>query len=246
MSKHQQVQLLEAASVLVAMNQEADAPADANGHPSASDSPDASGSSASRDGMSSVHTSPPPPAEDEYAFMFSSREHKAQAAKRRSSNASTHSRSHQSVYSISTHTDGTSPGTPGFYLQGPGGADWKTIDDEAADLAAAVGLLSCSFGTPKTGPLGPLDEIPPVPPLPARYTNLPSQDFSANKGGHVSERGRGYSSSIRQPGLADRKSAWPPANSEDVAVDDEVDDRPSGIRGRSDEEDESVFGRMEE
>lgn len=253
MSKHQQVQLLEAASVLVAMNQDGDAvvdaPTDANGHPSSSDSPDASGSSASRDGMSSVHTSPPPPAEDEYAFMFSAREHRARAAKRRSSNASTHSRSHQSVYSISTHTDGTSPGTPGFYLQGPGGADWKTagvqVDDDAADLAAAVGLLSCSFGTPKTGPLGPSDEIPPVPPLPARYTNLPSQDLSGHKGLNMAEQaGRPYSISQRGPG--ERKSAWRPGDGEDVAVDDEADDRPSGIRSRVDEDDESIFGRMEE
>lgn len=48
-------------------------------------------------------------------------------------------------------------------------------DEDPQDLAAAVGLLSCSYGTPKHGPTGlPLD-VPPVPPLPAKYQNHRSQ-----------------------------------------------------------------------
>ena len=46
-------------------------------------------------------------------------------------------------------------------------------DEDPADLAAAVGLLSCSYGTPKTGPTGMPENIPPVPPLPAKYASHP-------------------------------------------------------------------------
>ena len=257
MSKHQQVQLLEAASVLVAMNQDgpavAEGAADSGSHPS-SDSPAASGSTGSGDGMSSVHTSPPPSAEDDDPFMYMSREHRGQPARRRDSTASTHSRSYQSVLSASTFTDATSPGTPGFHFQGSAATDWRPgmpmhaeqadDDDDAADLAAAVGLLSCSFGTPKTGPLGGADDIPPVPPLPARYVNLPSQDPSKHRASVGQQAIRGHAPSERE--LRYGNPSWRPIDGEDVAVEDESDYRPSGTKSRSDEDDDSVFGRMEE
>ena len=257
MSKHQQVQLLEAASVLVAMNQDGPAvvegAADSGSHPS-SDSPAASGSAGSGDGMSSVHTSPPPSAEDDDPFMYMSREHRGQPARRRDSTASTHSRSYQSVLSVSTFTDATSPGTPGFHVQGSAATDWRPgmpmhaeqadDDDDAADLAAAVGLLSCSFGTPKTGPLGGADDIPPVPPLPARYINLPSQDPSKHRANLGQPVIRGHATPERE--LRYGKPSWRPIDGEDVAVEDESDYRPSGTKSRSDEDDDSVFGRMEE
>lgn len=44
-------------------------------------------------------------------------------------------------------------------------------DEDPQDLAAAVGLLSCSYGTPKTGPADLPNNVPPVPPLPAKYQN---------------------------------------------------------------------------
>lgn len=44
-------------------------------------------------------------------------------------------------------------------------------DEDPADLAAAVGLLSCSYGTPNHNPVGMPNDIPPVPPLPEKYAN---------------------------------------------------------------------------
>ena len=53
-------------------------------------------------------------------------------------------------------------------------------DEDPQDLAAAVGLLSCSYGTPKSGPVGMPSDIPPVPPLPEKYaqafSNYRAQD----------------------------------------------------------------------
>lgn len=155
------MQLLEAASVLVAMNQDG-TPA----HDSDSSSPAASGSSdPHEDGVSSTETTPPPQ-RGEHTY----REHK-----RNSTASSVFSRSYQSVFSV-----GSAP-----HEQAPSHArHWSTSsnrptsantaitdtypDEDPADLAAAVGLLSCSYGTPKTGPTH-LADVPPVPPLPAKY-----------------------------------------------------------------------------
>lgn len=42
-------------------------------------------------------------------------------------------------------------------------------EEDATDLAAAVALLSCSYGTPKSGPTAMPADIPFVQPLPAIY-----------------------------------------------------------------------------
>nr|POE63129.1 hypothetical protein CFP56_04032 [Quercus suber] len=92
-SKHQQVQLLEAASVLVAMNQ--DGPEMAEKHDSDSSSPAASRSSDMQDeDSSSAETTPPPPS-DSYREV-----------KRYSNTSSAYSRSYQSqsVFSESAPT----------------------------------------------------------------------------------------------------------------------------------------------
>lgn len=242
MSKHQQVQLLEAASVLVNMNQEGSAVVEMNmethSHPS-STSPAASGSSASRDEMSSDHTTPPPGVDDEYAFTFAARERRASSAKRRSSTTSTYSRSYQSLHSVPSPWGGQSPGTSA--VDRPGAT---SVDDEA-DLAAAVGLLSCSFGTPKSGPLSALDDVPPVPPLPARYVTAPSKDHVGDDMRLSREpAGQSVPGSQRASGYGD--STWRPKEGADGAIEEEGDSRRSTGRIRSDEDDESIFGRMEE
>jgi hypothetical protein len=160
-SKHQQVQLLEAASVLVAMNQ--DGPSNDSDN---SSSPAASGSSDMRDeDLSSTETTPPP--QGDHAYRDSS--------KRFSTNSSVFSRSYQSAFSESVPEHGfshnrhwsTSSGRPltaASHL-----AESYTGNEDAQDLAAAVGLLSCSYGTPKSAPAAVPVDAPPVPPVPAKY-----------------------------------------------------------------------------
>ncbi|EMD00753.1 hypothetical protein BAUCODRAFT_29112 [Baudoinia panamericana UAMH 10762] len=161
-SKHQQVQLLEAASVLVAMNQDPTVTHDSDN----SDSPAASGSSDMRDDVSSTETTPPPQIEGP-----------DRDNKRFSNNSSVFSRSYQSVFSESAPTN-----DHGFSHR----RQWSTSsnnrpptantsiaesydDQDPQDLAAAVGLLSCSYGTPKSGSTNMPGDVPPVPPLPAKY-----------------------------------------------------------------------------
>ncbi|EME50393.1 hypothetical protein DOTSEDRAFT_69048 [Dothistroma septosporum NZE10] len=165
-SKHQQVQLLEAASVLVAMN------ADGIANDSDSSSPAASGSSDMRDEqeLSSTETTPPP--QSEHAYRDS---------KRFSNNSSLYSRSYQSVFSsesapghdngFSHHRQWSTSSNSRPLTANTSIADSYRGDEDPQDLAAAVGLLSCSYGTPKSGPTGMGNDVPPVPPLPAKYQN---------------------------------------------------------------------------
>ena len=134
-----------------------------------SSSPAASGSSEREDDLSSTETTPPPQADNAYREQ-----------KRYSNTSSAYSRSYQSVFSESAPAD-----NHGFahYRQ------WSTSsanrpltaatsiadsynDEESADVAAAMNLLSCSYsGTPKSGPIHAASDIPPVPPLPEKYAN---------------------------------------------------------------------------
>ena len=48
-------------------------------------------------------------------------------------------------------------------------------------MAAAVGLLSCSYGTPKSGAVNLPPDVPPVPPLPAQFMDFNnSRSLSGN------------------------------------------------------------------
>ena len=169
-SKHQQVQLLEAASVLMGMNKDGTPTNDSDN----SSSPAASGSSEREDGLSSAETTPPPQA-DRDSKRFSN------------TSSSAYSRSYQSVFS-----SGSMPAEYGFGHH----RHWSTssnnrpltantsiaesyTDQAPEDMTAAMNLLSCSYGTPKSGPVtGGGDDIPPVPPLPEKYAHA----FSSYRG----------------------------------------------------------------
>ncbi|KAK5173845.1 uncharacterized protein LTR77_002526 [Saxophila tyrrhenica] len=165
-SKHQQVQMLEAASVLVAMTGEAPGTTDSDN----SSSPAASGSSERDDEPSSAETTPPP-----HADMAAYRD-----SKRYSGTSSAYSRSYQSVFSESA------PNEHGFgHHRGWSSSSNRPLtaatsiaesykDEDPADLAAAVGLLSCSWGTPNQRAANLPNDIPPVPPLPEKYANFSS------------------------------------------------------------------------
>ncbi|KAK7428475.1 hypothetical protein QQZ08_004913 [Neonectria magnoliae] len=247
-SKHQQVQLLEAASVLVAMNGTANdsstTPPDSakDFHSEAeSMSPAASGYSDAAERQSSADTTPPPVTEELNVDGTSYRN------KRFSSGG--FSRSYQSAPSAGSFGNGSVPPGSGFgHFRQPSNDIRPTSSGRNAtgqddrDLAAAVELLSCSFGSnngSRTVTL-PLD-APPVPPLPAQYLD---QATPLSTAGFINS----YPS--RQPESFTRGEMRRPSedvrmegSGESVMDDDDFDMRS---RGRSEEEDDGVFGRMEE
>ncbi|KAF2198182.1 hypothetical protein GQ43DRAFT_172251 [Delitschia confertaspora ATCC 74209] len=224
-SKHQQVQLLEAASVLVAMNLEGEAVKESY---RSSMSPAASGSSDPRDDeLSSTDTTPPPQLEDHVGSYRPPFAHRS--SKRYSANSSAYSQSYQStVFSDHGHghyrqwsnvSDGR-PTTSGTSVAG----SYVDEENDQADLAAAVGLLSCSYGTPKTGPMALPPDVPPVPPLPAKFLPFNKPDSLSGTATISAQQSsiRG-SYGYRQP------------ESRDVDMDSPGYD-----------EDDGVFGKMEE
>ncbi|CAN9250526.1 unnamed protein product [Alternaria alternata] len=237
-SKHQQVQLLEAASVLVAMNKESD------GENSDRSSPPASGSSDLREELSSTETTPPPQLDDHAVGSYPHSHFGTRSIKRYSANSSAYSQSYQSTV-FSDNGNGhfrqwsnvsDRPTTSGTSVAG----SYHDDGNDHADLAAAVGLLSCSYGTPKTGPTALPPDVPPVPPLPAKYFDLNARTLSG-------------STTVQAQQSSIRNSYRHNSESKDVDMDDdhfadEEDYRYSNSRsrGRIDEDDDEIFGRMEE
>ncbi|KAL9039028.1 MAG: hypothetical protein Q9214_005043 [Letrouitia sp. 1 TL-2023] len=246
-SKHQQVQLLEAATVLVGMNQ------DTCGLPETAKTTDSDNSSASPvasasselhdDYISSAETTPPPISEQPY--FQEGLNHGMY--KRHSGASSAFSRSYQSAPSSSfvtssEHLSGTSYGQQRPSTSGAVPPSHLAVDDDTAGLAAAVDTL-CSLGTPRSGPVHLPPDVPPVPPLPAQYASQIINKFSG---------------SVSTP--TQRDLGLPPYSAQRVSnerniqrrgdqraySDDEDFDRTSITHNKSDDEEEGVFGRMEE
>ncbi|KAF2805063.1 uncharacterized protein BDZ99DRAFT_511180 [Mytilinidion resinicola] len=183
-SKHQQVQLLEAASVLVAMNQEGES--GNSDHSSAS--PAASGSSDLRDDELSSTDTTPPPQPDEVIGSYSTSRSNSGRSKRFSATSSAYSQSYQSTSAFSDvgqnhsshYRQWSNDGRPTTSGTSVAGSNYD--DEDQADLAAAVGLLSCSYGTPKSGPAALGFDVPPVPPLPARFLGMNKDVDMHNEG----------------------------------------------------------------
>lgn len=233
-SKHQQVQLLEAASVLVAMNQD--------GTDSDHSSPPASGSDL-RDELSSTDTTPPPQADDHAVGSFPRLSYGNRPSKRFSGNSSAYSQSYQSaVFSDGGHNRQWSnvsdrPTTSGTSVAG----SYREDENDQADLAAAVGLLSCSYGTPKTGPVALSPDIPPVPPLPAKFL-----DFGQGPSISGSTTVTAQQSSLRRSNFYGHESRDVDMDGESFADEDDYRHGNAHNRGRVDEDDDAFFGRMEE
>ncbi|KAL4890756.1 hypothetical protein BDV59DRAFT_183577 [Aspergillus ambiguus] len=262
-SKHQQVQLLEAASVLVNMNQ--DGP-EADSEVSSA-SPDAS--SEVRDGLSSAETTPPPMDEDDDdddddEMLIEP----ATGAKRYSvGNISAHfSHSYQSGPS-SSFTGSAPWASPAFSHfrhssidTRPSTAEAKLHEDDEADLAAAIGL--CNFGTPRTRPVPMSPSVPPVPPLPSRFldqnhsatNHSQSLDQSKTKGpadtAFLGSSANLFPSLSYNPSLSYKVSDEREARMGDADratrqtrnADVDFGNRPAA----ADDDDDGVFGRMEE
>jgi len=240
-SKHQQVQLLEAASVLLTMNQDGTTPPDsAKDFQSDQDSSSPAASSEHHDGTSSADTTPPPQTDmfNVYSGSYTGR-HK------RYSSGHSFSRSYQSAPSANLLNSGSVPKVSGFgHYRQPSHerplSSGISRNHEDEGLAAAVELLSCSFGstgTPRTIPVTLPEDAPPVPHIPARY--LSESNFSGTTL-TPSQHPRQTESFTRHQVHLDSDVKM---EEESVVDDDDYDQRS---RGRSDEDDDGVFGRMEE
>ncbi|KAL5366401.1 hypothetical protein BJX96DRAFT_169894 [Aspergillus floccosus] len=260
-SKHQQVQLLEAASVLVNMNQ--DGP-EADSEVSSA-SPDAS--SEVRDGLSSAETTPPPMDEDDDDDDDDMLIEPPTGGKRYSvGNISAHfSHSYQSGPS-SSFTGSAPWASPAFSHfrhssidTRPSTAEAKLHEDDEADLAAAIGL--CTFGTPRTGPVAMSPSVPPVPPLPSRFLDQNgsasnhSQSLDPSKTKGPADPAILGSSATLFPSLSYNPSlSYKVSDEREVRMGDA--DRATrqtrnadvdfGNRPAADDDDDGVFGRMEE
>ena len=241
-SKHQQVQLLQAASVLVGMNQDAIAAEDTT-RPTESDhssaSPAASGSSDVREEeyyISSAETTPPPMSE-QYGVIEDADNGRS---KRYSGSSSSFSRSYQSAPSFSLPASSNLHQLQQQRRPSSSGLATAEIDEDEAGLVAAVESL-CSFNTPKKSLNRLPDDVPPVPPVPAMY-----REYNANQSsgtlGHAPELGLSLPS--YQPLSDERDMKMEHRHVGSVHGDYDYDDRPVS-HGRSDEEDDDIFGAME-
>lgn len=225
-SKHQQVQLLEAASVLCTMNVGGPVEQDIINIESegSSASPVLSGISDPHEDLSSTETTPPPIGDGAFPIPNS---------KRYSTSSTNYSRSYHSIGSVPS----VSPGLRPHRLSG---ADYRptTSGTDDTGLAAAAELLN--FGTPRTRPTQVSPDIPPVPPLPERYQ-------AANR-----LSGMGATPTMFNPlGMHPTALTQQLSDERDIkmAQSSEGRNRDSGLGFKETsniDEDEGMFGRMEE
>ncbi|MBE3045052.1 hypothetical protein IMZ48_21350 [Candidatus Bathyarchaeota archaeon] len=247
-SKHQQVQLLEAASVLVTMNNMAsgdemdaeDAPPNVVTPPDStrgvfpsdgeSASPTASGYSEMNERQSSADTTPPPHPE---GFAHHMPEY---ISKRYNGGGISYQSTPASAFAGSAPNSASAgfghARQPSQDRRPPSSGKNATGQDDS-ELAAAVELLSCSFNS--NGVRVPHD-APPVPPLPAQYLD---QAASLSSPGFLS------SFPSRQPESFTRgETRTIDTRMEDNADSGVEDEEEHHVRARSDEDDDGVFGRM--
>ncbi|RKF55733.1 putative c2h2 finger domain protein [Erysiphe neolycopersici] len=241
-SKHQQVQLLEAASVLLNMTQDVAT----NISPTQdfySDRDSVSASSEQNDHLGSADTTPPPQTE-----MYNTSSKSRYISEEYNKIYDGHHLSHSFRSASSTDFFGRELLSSAFseenckiyfdtYQTPP--ENGRNYEDES--LASAVQLLSCSFGstgnsmpTTKTYP----QQIPPVPSLPKHYLDndyFPNSRFTP---GHLPQQPESYTRS--QVNYSEDVQM---ENGEITTDDEEYDQRSSG---RSNEDDEGIFGRMED
>lgn len=235
------------------MNQDGSIPSDLaknsdSDHSSAS--PAASGASEpNEDDVSSAESTPPPMNEHAYTTDSSG----VARPKRYSLNSSAFSRSYQSAPS-SSFIAGSVPSGTSYgqhygpnYQRRPSTSDVSymghaNVDEDEAGLAAAVESL-CSFGTPRTGPVHLPADIPPVPPLPARYAAQNSFRLSGTISTPMLQQGLGVPPPLTHC-LSDKRDVRM-GEGQAADVDDDYD-HGSYSRGRSEEDDDGVFGSMEE
>ncbi|KAK6380651.1 hypothetical protein LTS17_004851 [Exophiala oligosperma] len=214
-SKHQQVQLLEAASVLCNMTSEGSplTPSDLEAaviDPSegSSASPGFS-SSEMHDDVSSVETTPPPMSEAAYPVPD---------AKRFSVSSNGFSRSYRSIPSSSYTESVLSPGLP---PQRFSGVDFRpsTSGTDDGSLAAATAGLTFN-GTPRTKPTYLGADVPPVPPLPQQYQSFNSKSSDSTLTNVYNPLLQMHPPTLTQ-NLSDERSYRENEEDKDIAMEDE-------------------------
>lgn len=135
----------------------------------------------------------------------------------------------------------------------PSTANTKLHDDDEADLAAAIGL--CNFGTPRTGPTPLSPSIPPVPQLPNRH--LDASSVAVGQQSQSLDQSRAPADAAFPGSIPNMflSVSYNPALSYKVSDEREVRrtsrqnrnaDVDFGSRPAPDDDDDGVFGRMEE
>jgi hypothetical protein len=242
-SKHQQVQLLEAARVLMDFKKEDAIDADPSAiSPRAPGAPD--------DYLEESEESPSPRPEGDVT------ESDGPQTKRLSSNSSTYSRSYESsVFSdgrgLASHRRQWSSDANGRPTTSGTSVTSSLTDDELEQTAAT--LLSCSYGRrpsvlmqPVFGQDHAMSDVPPVPPVPARFQLKESATLTDNQ---LSGSGSTIRGGTVLPASYDSNVRGERFGTEDVEMEDE-DDTQSHVMThgptRHLEEDYGIFGRMDE
>ena len=224
------------------MNQDAIVAEDTT-KPSESDhssaSPAASGFSDVREEeyyISSAETTPPPMIEH-YSVVEDADNGRN---RRNSGNSSSFSRSYQSAPSFSLPAGNNLSHYQQQRRPSSSGVTSADVDEDEAGLVAAVESL-CSFGNSRKGLVQLPDDVPPVPPVPAMY-----RDYNANKlsGSLNPAPESGSSLPSYQPLSDERDMEMGNRHAAHIHEDYDYDDRPIS-HGRSDEEDDDIFGAME-
>ncbi|KAI9645782.1 hypothetical protein NHQ30_005215 [Ciborinia camelliae] len=241
-SKHQQVQILEAATVLMEMNQNTP-PDSAKGFQSDdqdSASPAASGSDDHEINRASSADTTPPSANmrQAYGSYNSSKSYPVNGEYHIPSGRSTSGGSFSIAFGHSRQQSHEHrPQSSGM-----------NGNQEDEGLTSAIKLLSCGFaspGTPLSGLLIP-EDIPPVPDIPAEYR---LDDFTGSFTPSFPRQRESFARESFTRGSYDRHQIHRDGDVQmedgDESVGDE-DDYDQRSRGRSDEDDDGVFGRMEE
>lgn len=236
-SKHQQVQLLEAASVLVAMNNQMTSPPESARETSPSVS---GGSSEQMDGRSSANTTPPPHMETmtsgeggRYHFSplspFNGDMYGGGLAH------SLHAAPSESSYATSV-PHGSGFGYYRQYLEPSPPPAGSSMSGEADHLVKGVAMLSCSYNSNNGSQAGQLaQDIPEIPPIPAHFLGQASLGASPFLSSFPTQAPESFTRGDRRQG------------SEDIRMEN-GDDDDMRSRARSDEYDvnDGFFGRMEE
>lgn len=166
-SKHQQVQLLEAAQVLVNMNND---PKDGSSVSESAIQESESSDSAAQSGMSDIHD------DDASSRTSTPSQHDEKAGH--------YARSYQSTSGSIGPSSMPNDASDLYYYRQTAHHRRPSIassypESEDPDLAlAAESLLSCSLGTPKHGATHLPPDVPPVPPLPAQFAQQASRPTS--------------------------------------------------------------------
>ncbi|ROV98364.1 hypothetical protein VMCG_07119 [Cytospora schulzeri] len=236
-SKHQQVQLLEAASVLVAMNNQPTSPPDSARESSPSVF---GGSSEQMDGRSSANTTPPPHLETMHSgeserYHFSPTSPFNGDIIRSGLARSLHPAPSESSYATSVPY-GSGFGYHRQYLEPSPPPAGSSISGEADHLVKGVAMLSCSYTSNSGSQAGQLpQDIPDIPPIPAHFLSQASLGQSPFLSSFPTQAPESFTRGDRRRG------------SEDVRM-ELCDDDDMRSRARSDEYDvnDGFFGGMEE